>query len=68
MEEHLDGRGDLETLVKEVKAAAHNGKITCPAALEIAERMGVQPGLVGRAADIAGIKITGCQLGCFKRE
>ncbi|NPV69475.1 MAG: hypothetical protein HPY55_02360 [Firmicutes bacterium] len=51
-----------------VKRAAANSRLPCREALELAKRLGVSPSEVGKAADALGVKITGCQLGCFKRE
>lgn len=59
---------DLLRAVTAVKEAAKNGKIACPEALSLANTLGLPPFLVGRAADKAGIKIVGCQLGCFGLE
>jgi len=49
----------------EVRKASKDGRITCAAAFEVAERLGVSRRLVGEAANEERIKITGCQLGCF---
>ncbi|MDY6933940.1 MAG: hypothetical protein SVZ03_06920 [Spirochaetota bacterium] len=43
-----------------------NGKMTCKEAFEIAEKMNIKPIVVGKTLDELKIKITGCQLGCFK--
>jgi hypothetical protein len=48
-----------------VKAAAVDGRISCERAHELAGELGVPLALVGRALDLAKIKITSCQLGCF---
>lgn len=52
-------------VVEAVKREASEGKITCDRAHEMALELGVPVGVVGRALDLAGIKITKCQLGCF---
>jgi len=44
---------------------AKEGRITCPEAREIAERLEVVYGAVGKAANELKIKITSCELGCF---
>jgi len=49
-----------------VKSSASDGSISCKQALSIADRMEVNPKLVGRAADMQGIKVRNCQLGCFE--
>ncbi len=46
--------------------AAPEGRITCPAARELAEQLGVDPGVIGQACNQLRIKIKGCTLGCFK--
>jgi putative N-acetylmannosamine-6-phosphate epimerase len=48
--------------------AAPEGKIACPQAREIAESLGVDPKVVGRACNKLQIKITGCALGLFEVE
>ena len=40
--------------------------ITCPQAFEIAERHGVLKLEIAEYCNKVGIKIRGCQLGCFK--
>lgn len=52
-------------VVEELRRAARNGRITCAAAFEVAERLGVSKRLVGETANEERIKITACQLGCF---
>lgn len=49
----------------ELKKAVENGRVTCRAALELAERLGFDPRLVGEVANEEHIKIISCQLGCF---
>jgi len=45
--------------------AAPQGKISCGEARALAERLGLPYALAGETADELGIKIWGCQLGCF---
>ncbi len=52
-------------LAEAVKAAATGGKITCPEAREIAERLGLPYTVVGKACNELEIKVMGCSLGCF---
>ncbi|SDF59136.1 hypothetical protein [Sporolituus thermophilus] len=54
-----------EELLNKVRAAAPDGKLSCAAAQELAQSEGVPPLVIGRAADVLGIKIRDCQLGCF---
>ncbi|MCI0496929.1 MAG: hypothetical protein L0Z54_01355 [Thermoplasmata archaeon] len=42
-----------------------DGKIRCAAALAIARECSVPPSVVGKEIDSMGIRIVGCQLGCF---
>lgn len=49
-----------------VLAAARDGRLACAVALELANKLGVPPAVIGAAADELKIKIRGCQLGCFK--
>ncbi|HUO77928.1 MAG TPA: hypothetical protein VMU21_10170 [Thermodesulfovibrionales bacterium] len=44
---------------------SENGRIPCPVARTIAEELKVDYQEVGRTANELGIKITGCELGCF---
>ena len=57
---------DQETRIRDaVMEASSEGRITCSAALAVAEKLGGAPALVGNAANELGIKIKACQLGCF---
>ncbi len=57
---------ELDPQVREaVLKAATEGRITCPAARELADRLGVDPGVIGDACNQLRIKIKGCALGCF---
>jgi hypothetical protein len=53
----------------EMKAAvaekAVDGKITCPVLRKFAEDNGVPNQVAGAAADLAGIRVKNCDLGCF---
>jgi len=57
------GAAGIERALRE---AAVDGRIACAAALALAARLGVPPREVGAAADRAGIRISACQLGCFR--
>ena len=48
-----------------IKAKAVDGKITCPVLRKFAEDTGVPYKVAGTAADVAGIKVHNCDLGCF---
>ena len=60
--------GSPQELPAELKRTSAEGRIACRDALALAERLGVAPSSVGRAADEAGIKIVDCQLGCFGKR
>jgi 5,10-methylenetetrahydrofolate reductase len=60
------GAEEGETVEEAVREASAAGRISCRAALGIAADKGVSPAEVGRAIDEMGIKISACQLGCFK--
>ncbi len=56
-------------LEEKVVAAAKDVKgtlvIPCRTALALADELGVAPKVVGGICNARGIKIQGCQLGCF---
>ena len=65
----VGGGGMSEEIPRQVTEAvrreAAEGKLTCERAHELAAELGVPLEVVGRALDLAHIKITRCQLGCF---
>ena len=58
-----------EQVTEELKAAvvakAVDGKITCPVLRKFAEDQGVAYKVAGAAADLADVRVGGCDLGCF---
>jgi hypothetical protein len=54
-----------EQLKEEIMKKAVDRKLPCAVARKIAEDLGIPYASVGAAADELGIKIKGCQLGCF---
>lgn len=52
-------------VLEAVKKITVEGWISCTAARELAEELGVAPVLVGRACDLLKVKIKSCALGCF---
>jgi hypothetical protein len=53
-------------MIEAVKAKAdENGKITCPVLRKFAEEQGVPNKVAGAAADLAGVRVHNCDLGCF---
>jgi hypothetical protein len=55
--------GPLEHALLE---AARGGRIGCATVFGVAAAQGVAVAEAGRAVQRLGIKITGCQLGCFR--
>lgn len=58
----------LSQLERAVKAAVRDGYVSCPAGWKIARNAGVSRLDVGAMIDRLGIRVTECQLGCFKVE
>lgn len=58
-------KGQKEKVKRAVLELAKDGRISCRKAFEIAEDTGVPVREVGKIIDELGIKIVGCQLGCF---
>lgn len=52
-------------LAARVEELGRGDGLTCPAMFSIAEEEGVKPLAVADAANSGGLKISGCQLGCF---
>lgn len=57
--------GIPEKVLQVVREAAEDGRLTCARARELAKELGVNPLVIGEAADELKIKIKACQLGCF---
>lgn len=59
-----------EQIAEAIKSAARpvqgKLKLNCAAAFEIAARFEVTPATVGRICNQQNIRISNCQLGCFK--
>jgi 5,10-methylenetetrahydrofolate reductase len=60
------GATEREKLEEAVRNASANRRISCRAAFRISVEEGVAVAEVGRVIDGMGIKISACQLGCFK--
>jgi hypothetical protein len=54
-----------ETMKEAIKAKAIDGKITCAVLRKYAEDNGVDYLVAGTAADLAGVRVHNCGLGCF---
>ncbi len=52
-------------LEEKITSSLVNGKLPCPIAFKIAKQLKVSVLEVGETTDKLGIKISGCQLGCF---
>lgn len=52
-------------LTEAVLAKATEGKITCPVLRRLADEHGVPNKVAGAAADLAGVRVHNCDLGCF---
>lgn len=56
----------MDDVKKRVSALAKDGHITCRDALTLAETLQISPLQIGKAANLLKIRISACQLGCFK--
>ncbi len=57
---------ELARLETAVKAAMKDGSVACPSGWRVATDLGVSRLDVGAMIDRLGIRVTDCQLGCFK--
>lgn len=55
-----------EDLIRKLKETFPLGKVSCADAREFAAKLGIEALEVGKACNAAGIKIFGCELGCFR--
>jgi hypothetical protein len=56
----------VDPKVKEaILKAAPDGKISCPAARDIASSLGIDPKVIRDVCNELDIKLYGCLLGCF---
>ena len=55
-------------LLEEITASLAEGRLPCPVAFSVAEKLNTISIAVGIKADEMGIKISHCQLGCFGIE
>jgi len=54
-----------EELIAKIKAAAPAGKISCAAAMRLAEELVISRQDLGKLLNELKVKIKQCQLGCF---
>ena len=52
-------------MTEAILAKAVDGKVTCPVLRKFAEDSGVPYKVAGAAADLAGVRVHNCDLGCF---
>ena len=57
---------DRTVLKRAILERSTDGSIRCAVALAIARELGIPPSRVGEELDSMGIRIVGCQLGCFR--
>jgi hypothetical protein len=56
---------DKEKLIEKIKTQAKDGKLSCHAALKLAEEEGIPSRTLGELLNELKIKVASCQLGCF---
>jgi hypothetical protein len=59
-------RQQLEQLEERVKASLKEGYLSCPVAWKIADEAKIPRIAVGNITDKLGVRVTDCQVGCFK--
>jgi len=52
-------------LMEAIQAKAVDGKVTCSVLRKFAEDSGIPYKVAGTAADMAGVRVNNCELGCF---
>lgn len=55
-----------EQLAAKIRESLVNGKLPCPVALKLANDLDISPKRIGDITNEMGIKVSSCQLGCFK--
>ncbi len=55
-----------QALLEAAREIEGRKRLTCAEAFELARRLGVPISRIGRVCDDNNIKISNCQLGCFK--
>ena len=56
------------TINAKIEQNARNGRIACAVAFKVAEELEVSPADIGKAMDLAEVKLIKCQLGLFGYE
>lgn len=62
---HPSGTAYSPQVADALKEKAHDGRITCAAAHEVATSLGVTPAEVGKTSDLLEYRLIECQLGLF---
>lgn len=55
-----------QDLRQAIGQATGDGRVACRALLDLAKETGTLPKEIGRLCNEMGLKICGCQLGCFR--
>jgi hypothetical protein len=55
-----------EELRSTIQSQAVDGKVSCKAMLDLAEKAETTPKQIGEICNELSIKVSACQLGCFK--
>jgi hypothetical protein len=58
-------RVEEKELIEKLKDMAPQGRLCCSDARKLAEKLGIEYGVVGKACNELKIKIFACELGCF---
>ena len=62
---HPQGTPPDPAIAAALEAAGGDGRLTCVAAHEVAQRLGVAPAEVGKTADLLELRVVECQMGLF---
>ena len=62
---HPTGTAPDPAAAAALEVEAGDGRITCAAAFEVADALGVSPSEIGKTLDLLEYRITHCQLGLF---
>jgi hypothetical protein len=56
---------DRQELIKKLQEMYPDKRISCSEARKTAEELGIELSAMGQLCDEAGLKVFGCELGCF---
>jgi len=57
---------DEDQIRQSIERAAADSRVACGLLLELAERTATPPKRIGQLCNEMGIRISNCQLGCFR--